>query len=342
MSYWTRISGAIGVSLLLNLVLLMALPSAVRGNVPLARKPTREPAIRLDFRTPEPELEQSEVLHRLIDHGAMAERPVAETDLISSQDSQAQDNSDVDGDPAKPAVDEIDDFDQLGTPPAAPFEPEDTPAPAPEPVPAETPMPSPPEPAATIVEPPKTSTALSRTEPAAAQPEPVTPDKPETELQEHTPAEQTEPGPSQERFKVADAAPPPVPSRSLPVQELRSTRGREDGGATDSGFTSFEATRHELGEYMLLVRKAVEREWRTALRLRYTGVSRTEAVIACSIRPDGTLEYARVVDPGSSLTYAVLCRQAIEQAAPFPPFPFTVPEIYRKNNLEITWKFSYL
>ena len=49
-----------------------------------------------------------------------------------------------------------------------------------------------------------------------------------------------------------------------------------------------------------------------------------------------------MVEPGSSLTYAVLCRQAVEMAAPFGPFPFDVPEIYRNHNLEITWKFSYL
>ncbi len=342
MSYSARIGGAIVASLLLNLALLMALPHAVRGNVSLAENPTRERAIRLDFRPPESELEQNEALRRLIDPGAAAERPVGETDLISSQDSQAQDNSDAEGDPAKPAVDEIDDFDQLGTPPAMPSEPVAVPPPAPEPLLTETPTQPAPELAAPVAEPRETGTVLARAEPAEAQPEPVAPLKSETDLEELTPVEQTELEPTPERFKVADAAPPAVPSRPLPVQELRSTRGREDGGATDSGFTSFEATRHELGEYMLLVRKAVEREWRTTLRLRYTGVSRTEALIACSIRPDGTLEYARVVDAGSSLTYAVLCRQAIEQAAPFAPFPFTVPEIYRKDNLEITWKFSYL
>ncbi len=93
---------------------------------------------------------------------------------------------------------------------------------------------------------------------------------------------------------------------------------------------------------MLKVRNRVEREWRAALQLRYSGVSRTYAIIECSIRPDGTLEYAKIIEPGSSLTYAVLCRQAIEQAGPFGPFPFDVPEIYRSENLRITWKFSYM
>jgi outer membrane biosynthesis protein TonB len=161
-------------------------------------------------------------------------------------------------------------------------------------------------------------------------------DSPVAPLEALAPPEQQ---PDPQRFRVAEAAPP---APSMPVQELRSSRGRQEGGTFNSGFTSFEANKHELGEYMLHVRSLVEREWRLALRLRYTGVSRTDAVIECSIRPDGTLEYARVLEPGTSLTFAVLCRQAIEQAAPFGPFPFEVPEIYRKENLEITWRFSYL
>jgi hypothetical protein len=42
------------------------------------------------------------------------------------------------------------------------------------------------------------------------------------------------------------------------------------------------------------------------------------------------------------MTYAPLCREAIEKAAPFSAFPFKVPEIYRDENLEIRWTFSFL
>ena len=373
MRYWIRISGALLASIVVNLLLLAEVPRVLQLSVASARTQPSESLIRFNLGDPapppdrEPEPDDEDPL-RLIDPGAAAEGPVADTDLISSRASQAQDNSDSNGDPTKPAVDELGDFDQMPALPSAPVEnPEPVPAPVATPpadvtdVSQETPtaesdIASEPEPqpdfsAATqpepAVEPPSpvdgppaergTQVAAARAEPLTADPPPLEPNEP-TKV-DARPQEEPKPAETPERFKVAAATPQPA---KMPVQELKTSRGREEGGALKSGFTSFEANRHELGEYMLHVRSLVEREWRAALRIRYTGVSRTEAIIECSIRPDGTLEYARVVDAGVSLTYAVLCRQAIEQAAPFGPFPFDVPEIYRKDNLEITWRFSYM
>jgi hypothetical protein len=127
------------------------------------------------------------------------------------------------------------------------------------------------------------------------------------------------------------------------MQELKATRGREDGGAEPGGFTNFEANQHELGAYMLIVRGHVEREWKTALMTRYGGVGPAKAVLDCSIRPDGTLEYVRIVDGGNSPGFATLCKAAVERAARrFPPFPFEVPQIYRSKNLEVRWQFTYM
>lgn len=349
MKYWTRIQLALVASILLNVGLVTALPHLVRDNSVLARVNPEPRAVRLNFRdaAPKPEPPQ-EPVKRLVDSGAEAERPVRDTDLISDKDSQAQDMSDQEGDPNRPAVEQEDDFEELGTPPVAPSQPE---PPTPEIVarqpettrePKETTEPEPEE-VADAATPEVKTTAVAEAPDATDDGAAVvqTEDKPdplEPLAAEPKEAALPPPEPKPERFQVAQAEPAP----QVPVQELRSTRGRPDGGATDSGFTSFEANKHALGEYMLGVRNKVEREWRTGLQLRYSGVSRTYAVIECSIRPDGTLEYAKIVEPGSSLTYAVICRQAIEQAAPFGPFPFDVPEIYRTENLQITWKFSYM
>ena len=43
--------------------------------------------------------------------------------------------------------------------------------------------------------------------------------------------------------------------------------------------------------------------------------------------------------PGS---LPVLNKTAIEQTGPFPPFPFKVPEMYKRDTLDIRWTFSYL
>lgn len=353
MKYWTRIQLAALASLVLNLALFALLPHLVRDNAVLARVEPERRAVRLNFQAPEPPpVAEPEPVKRLIDSGAPAEEPVQETDLISDRASQAQDMSDRQGDPARPDVSQKDDFDQMGTPPippqartqeARPPTSAQLPEASEEANDTKTQRQEEPEPAANtaeaepLPEPEQVARApkvvLDQMERAAEQ----TIHEPEPDQARKEP-EEAEPADLAERFEVAKAEPP----EPVPVQELRSSRGRDGGGALKSGFTSFEANKHELGEYMLKVRNRVEREWRAGLQLRYSGVSRTYAIIECSIRPDGTLEYAKIVEPGSSLTYAVMCRQAIENAAPFGPFPFDVPEIYRTENLRITWKFSYM
>lgn len=371
MNYPTRISLALGAATAIVAASIASTPR-VLGSIEFGAVVVPEPRpIQLDLRDlqplpPEPEVEKDDP-KRLIDAGADAQAPVRETDLISSRDTQAQDMSDKAGDETRPAADQVDEFDQLGSAPSAPTPP---PQPAPEPAAESTPAepmaeatpaepvtaaeetPSGPEPetespGVAVADQPKEEPPAPSAKPA--EPEARIASAPEAaekkvEAPKPEPKAETQP----ERFQVAAAqpqppAPEPTPPRpQVPVQELRASKGRDGGGATNSGFTSFEANKHALGEYMLQVRNKVEREWRTALHLRYSGVSRTDATIKCSIRPDGTLEFVEITDAGSSLTYAVLCREAIEKAGPFEPFPFDVPEIYRNENLEINWRFSYM
>jgi hypothetical protein len=331
------------------LAALAVMPRALRRIDAVAMAVPAERPVHLDLRRLQPQ-PRRDPPKRLVDAGAAAEGPVKNTDLISSQASQAQDMSDKKGDPARAAAREVDEFDQLGTPPP----------------PAPAPVPSPSAHTAAETLPAEKAVEAGAFEPVAAEQEKLPPEQPPLKneagaavapmtrpaesaeqpapkLAEKTPAEtiakkETAPKPVGERFQVAAAQRAP----EVPVQELRAEKGREGGGAEKPGFTSFEANKHVLGEYMLKVRDRVEREWRTALHLRYSGVSRAATTIHCVIRPDGTIESVRILEPGDSLTYAVLCRDAVERAGPFGPFPFDVPEIYRTENLEINWKFSYL
>jgi len=329
-----------------------AAPTALRRINAMAMLPLEARPIQLnlkDLELPAPPPPDPEPPKRLIDPGAPTDAPPQDSDLISSQASRAQDMSDQQGDPNRAAVDEVDEFDQLGanaTPPAPELKPvppveQEPPAPLAEPAPETM------ETAPETTEPPPADEPKPETQ-APAEPEPkaeqvaaaAPPAPPKEEpAGQKPPVEKPAPeAPASERFKVAQATPPP----RIQTQELRAEKGREGGGAMDEGVTSFAANKHALGEYMLAVRRRVERSWRTALHLRYTGASRTDAIIHCVIRPDGTIESVSIVDAGSSLTYAVLCREAVENAGPFEPFPFDVPEIYRTENLEINWKFSYL
>lgn len=364
MYYRVRIQIAATLSLLLHLALLAYLLPHLLSEppVPLIAE-ARERPIVLTLNKPF----ETEGVRRLIESGAPSENPVADTDLISDMDTQAQDDSGLKGETNQPRVDEVDDFDELGTPPIPPpgeiaetkeidtseaesqaeqrakeptaaAESVDETRPRAADVSAEIPD-------TDAIDAVQTITLLTEStdepaSPSAAldfdiiepEPEPTAPaNEGETDSSEE--AEEVP-----ERFEVAQAAGVP----SVEAQELRIARGREFGGTDRSGFTSFEANKHEMGEYMLKIRRAVERHWRAGLQLRYSGVTRTYALIECSIRPDGTVEYARILESGGSMSYSILCREAILRAAPFGPFPFDVPDIYRKENLEIVWKFSFL
>jgi hypothetical protein len=89
------------------------------------------------------------------------------------------------------------------------------------------------------------------------------------------------------------------------------------------------------------VRNTVERRWKS-LMINYSGARTTNAVIDCSIGPDGRLVRVEIVEAGDSATYAALCKRAIQDAGPFKPFPFRVPAIYSEETLDIRWTFSFL
>ncbi len=248
-----------------------------------------------------------------------------ETDLISDKASKASDLTDSEGERLAPRLDRISDIDDLAgpmmSPPSAPPQPPAPEAPATEPSP-ETEKPRESEERADPEE-FQALTALAR-------------------------ADETMPplggAPAEEsRQQMAQAQPQPETAPTAPPQpHLGMSKSRPDGGAEAKGFVGFEALEHELGPYLKEVRNRVERNWRAALEMRFSGASRTQAVLDCAISPQGKLVRVKIVKSGDSPTFALLCKQAIEKSAPFPPFPFDVPAIYRTQNLEIRWTFSYL
>jgi len=251
-------------------------------------------------------LQQPESVKRLIDNVVPAERPVEETDLIAEEHSAAQDTADGNGDRNTPAVDEIDTFDELRAAPTEPLPDLPTPEPAPA---SDSADPQPEEPI---------TTAMVELEPPSA------------EIPESVPTEGDVPQPPQpESPQTADL-------------EAGKMRARFEGGAPDNGFTSFEAMKSELAPYLKEIRRRVEMRWQSAVAFQYSGTSPTRAVLDCTISPRGHLVKVQIVDEGESARFAPMCKEAIETAAPFPPFPFEVPKIYRNKNLEIRWTFSFL
>ena len=120
------------------------------------------------------------------------------------------------------------------------------------------------------------------------------------------------------------------------------SRGRVDGGVLTDGFTGFEALKSDIAPYLKEVRTRVEHKWFAAMAFRYKGVSPTTAVVDCAINREGKLVYATIHEEGSAALFARVCKESIEEAAPFPPFSFEVPDIYANKNIEIRWTFSFM
>lgn len=341
MSYSQRVTFATVLSVLAHLVVLWI------GLTRVDATPKREtmaevPPIMFKFeQPPEPEPEpERQRIRRLIDTPTPTDEPVEETDLISDSNSKAADQSEKSGENLAPVSENVDDFEQVELKPT-PQQELSPPQPVTPPVPA-----SPQEPT------PEVSEAQETTKEALELPEMTVPTRTtllnevesgpvkareEREAEEQQPEKETAPAP--ERFQVAQASPPPSPKQV--VQDVREGKTRDDSGTDRNGVLSFEANQHEMGEYMLHVRNKVEKSWRGAIRSKHSGVRHAEARIRLVIRPDGQIELVEILDDGGALVFAVLSREAVKDAGPFDPFPFDVPEIYRSENLDVTWRFTF-
>jgi len=268
-----------------------------------------------------------ESARNFVDTAVPAEDEVRpDTDLISDKASKASDVEDSEGERLAPRLERVSDVDDLAGPmtpaPSAPPQPA-----SPEAAPVE-PQPEPQEPADSEEVPDETEEIEALTSLARAEHE-MPPLADETS--------------GQARAQMARAQPQPETAPAAPPQpHLGVSKSRADGGAEGKGFVGFEALEHELGPYLKQIRDRVERNWRTALEMRFSGSAKTKAVLECAISPQGKLVQVKIVESGDSPTFALVCKQSIEKASPFPPFPFDVPAIYRTQNLEIRWTFSFL
>lgn len=137
----------------------------------------------------------------------------------------------------------------------------------------------------------------------------------------------------------AKAALPAPVARPLPPG---TTETRERGASARIGFAGFEAIQSELAPYLKSIQAKVELRWNEALLTRYFGTIPTVAEVRCEIAQDGRLVRTEILGAPKDVVFAGLCQHAIQRAAPFGAFPFTVPPEYRNQNLEIHWTFNFL
>lgn len=292
---------------------------------------------------PEAEARERPEERQLVDVAQPATEPVKPTDLIAVQNSNASDTRPSEGDAPGPKVDMASPVDSLGqkagpndgvgapTPETAQAA-TDTPSPTPEAAPQAAPeaetseKKEPPKPAP-AAEPPNTALAMAA---PVASPQATT--SPRDATGESSP--QAAPAAAQPAHQAA-AQPGGAP-------EATPTRGRNYRGVEKLGVQGFEALQDQIAPYLKNVEDAVERRWREALLTKYKGSKAVQVQIDCEIGADGRIVSLKVNGTPDDRVYAALCKEAIEKAGPFGPFPFAVPEVYRNRNLEIRWSFNFL
>lgn len=108
------------------------------------------------------------------------------------------------------------------------------------------------------------------------------------------------------------------------------------------GLLGFEALQDQLAPYLREIQRRVEKYWIHYLLTRYSGTKPTEVLIDCEISPEGKIVKIDIIGNPEDPLFAGICKQALQQSAPFSPFPFQVPDIYQNKNLQIRWTFSFM
>lgn len=138
-----------------------------------------------------------------------------------------------------------------------------------------------------------------------------------------------------EATQVARATPPGA-------EYPQPARGPAGGRSMEEDYIGFEAIQDDVAAYFLKhVKPVIRRNWITNLLTRYTGTTRTKAMIALAIAPDGHIAKAEVMGAPDDRIFAALCRDAVQKSGPFPPFLFQIPPEYRDQNLVIHCRFQW-
>lgn len=303
-----------------------ALVSAALHGVALAGAMTMLPNRMGPGPAPEPEplvlnlMEEDErMIRQVVASITPADAPPEDARLIARENTMAADQQLRDGEQPGPAAEVEARVETLARTAAEPQPVAPPPAPPPE------------QDAASLPEPRPTTEAT---------PTPARPETPQVAAIPPAPeVEQSVRPPQVERMQMAQAK----PVAETPRQDAPSkSRGALNNRVINKGFASYEAIQDEAAAYLEQVKARVEKEWREALLLRYSGVLPRSVNVDCEIAADGRLVSVTYAETPEDRLFGSICLDAIRRAGPFPPFNFEVPEIYRNQNLEIRWHFNFL
>ncbi|MGC8845308.1 MAG: hypothetical protein ACP5QY_05620 [Candidatus Hydrogenedens sp.] len=141
---------------------------------------------------------------------------------------------------------------------------------------------------------------------------------------------------------IKEQSPEEIVEPEYSGKAFQNPQGKIYNQVKKEGILGFEAIQDQLAPYLKEIQRKVEKYWLHYLLTRYSGTKPTEVVIDCEISSEGKIVKIDIIGEPEDLLFAGICKQALQKSAPFSPFPFQVPDIYKNRNLQIRWTFSFL
>jgi outer membrane biosynthesis protein TonB len=124
--------------------------------------------------------------------------------------------------------------------------------------------------------------------------------------------------------------------------QLPGLQMQQDGGARRALSSSLDAMATPFGAYDRAIVEAISQRWYDLLDQQKFAQNRTGKVtVYFHLHPDGAITELSVTESTVGDLFAYLCRDAIEQAAPFGKWPSDMRRMVGANFREITFTFFY-
>lgn len=138
---------------------------------------------------------------------------------------------------------------------------------------------------------------------------------------------------------VTQAQPSPRPRPRVDPQSISGLVRQTQGGVRDTGVLSWDAKMTPFGEYLALMSEPIKNKWHALARSAVQNENGTRVVIKFTLHRDGSVSDVEVSESNArSLTAAVICKDAIENPAPYREWP---PEMVARFGDEETFEFGF-
>jgi outer membrane biosynthesis protein TonB len=183
---------------------------------------------------------------------------------------------------------------------------------------------------------------------------PLQPTMPPPQLAQTEPTEEQKPGDlDQLRPKKEAPAPAPTPAPPERPRTLKQAQAQSDqlpgpamhqvgGVARHALWSSLDAKAVPFGDYDRAIIEAVQQRWYDMLDSRRFADDRTgKVILRFKMKPDGSIIEMQPLENTVGELLGYLCQEAIEEAAPFAPWPTDMQSMIGTNYREITFTFYY-